>query len=138
PRIRQNMKLVRTAAAYRSGICGYCPKPQSQAGEYSAVGIMHCTVSFLQTDNAGMERIRIFHYEFTRPHYSKARADLIAEFGLNLIKNKWQPTITLYLPPHNVGNDFFVRGAKAEIALMPILDFQHLGTKNIPTPSFLP
>ena len=132
------MKLVGTAASNGAGIGGYCTKPQAQTVEYAGIGAVHDTICLIQAINVGMEGIRIFHHKFACPHYTKAGPDLVAKFGLDLIKGHRQLAVTLDFASNNVGNHFLMRGTKAEIALMPVLDFQHLRTKHVPAARFPP
>ena len=85
-----------------------------------------------------MERISIFHHKLARAHDAKTRANFIAEFGLDLIKINRELFVGTDFFTRNIGNYFLMRRAKTEIALMPVLDFQHLWAKNFPTPSFVP
>ena len=64
-----------------------------------------------------MERIGVLHDEFARAHHTEAGPDLVAKFGLDLIKGERQLPVTLDFAPRNIGNDFFMSGTKAEIAL---------------------
>src|SRR5215217_2545718 len=117
------MKLVGAAAAYCSGIGGYCTKLQPQPVEYAGVCGMHDPISPVQAIDPGMEGVGIFHHKFTRPHHTEAGPDLVAKFSLDLIKGDRQLTIALDLAPSNVRNHFLMRWTEAEIALMPIFNF---------------
>src|SRR5690606_34847304 len=109
----QHVKLMGEGATDRSSIRQHRAEGQSDAAEDIAVSTMHDLVGFLQGFLSQMERISIFHDEFPRPHYTEARADFIAEFGLNLIKVRWQLLVAVQLVANQIGDHFFVSRTEA-------------------------
>ena len=85
-----------------------------------------------------MEGVGVFHHEFSSPHHAKARADLIAELGLNLVKVQGQLLVTAQFPADEVRDDLFVGWANAEGALVPVLHAQKLGAVVPPAATLFP
>ena len=85
-----------------------------------------------------MEGIGILHDEFARAHDTEARTDLVAELGLDLVEVEWQLLVGADLLARDVGDDFLVRRAETEIALMPVFDLQHLRTEHRPAAGLFP
>ncbi len=85
-----------------------------------------------------MEGIRVLHQELARAHHAKARPDLVAELGLDLVQVQRQLTVAFHLTAHQVGDDLLVGRAEAELALVPVLDLEHLRAEQRPAASLLP
>jgi hypothetical protein len=85
-----------------------------------------------------MEAIGIFHHKFSAPYDSESGANLIAKFGLYLIKNHRKLAVRLDVFAYDVGDDFFMRGAIAEFAVMSVFESQKFFAIKIPSFAFLP
>ncbi|MBV6390454.1 MAG: hypothetical protein JNIBNLAF_02155 [Nitrosomonas europaea] len=84
--IGQNVKFMRSAAAYCAGISSDCTELQADPGKNSAVRFLHETIGLLQTIHIGMKGISILHDEFPRAHHAKSRTDFITKLSLNLVE----------------------------------------------------
>ena len=84
--IGQHMEFMRGAAADGAGIGIDRAEAQAEPGEDAAVGIEHDLIGLRQAFRAQMEGIGILHQELARAHDAEARADFIAEFGLDLVE----------------------------------------------------
>ena len=71
-------------------------------------------------------------------HDAEARADFVAELGLDLVKMNRQLAITLDVAAHDIGDDFLVCRANYEVALVAILETQQLGAVLLAAAGFLP
>src|SRR6185436_10076823 len=69
---------------------------------------------------------------------AEAWPDLVAELGLNLVEIHRQLPVAADVLACDVGDDFLMRRAEAEVALVTILDPEHLWAEFVPTPAFLP
>jgi hypothetical protein len=78
--------------------------------------------------------VGIFHQEFARAHNAKARPDFIPHLGLNLVHVQGKLFVAFYLVANQVGDDFLVGGAKAEIALVAVLYSQQFWALLFPAP----
>ena len=85
-----------------------------------------------------MERIRVLHREFARPHDAEPRPDLVAELGLDLVEIDRQLAVALELAARDVGDHFLVGRAVAVHAVVAVLDAQQLGPVLFPAARFLP
>ncbi len=113
-------------------------KVKSQSGEHAGIGGVHGLIGIDQAVAAGVEGIGVLHQELARAHDAEARADFVAEFHLDLIKADGQLPIAFDFAARDVGDDFLVGGAEAEIALVAILDLEHLRAEHRPAPGFFP
>ena len=102
------------------------------------VRLAHGVVAGLQPLLVEVERIRVLHEEFARPHHAEARAALVAEFHLDLVEVRRQLAVTLEIVARDVGDDFLVRRPQAEVALMAILEAQQFGAELAPSAGFHP
>ncbi len=82
---------------------------------------MHAIVGFLQRLLGEMEGVGVLHQEFASAHQPEARADLVTELGLDLVEVDRQLLVAVQLIAGQVGNDFFVGRAHAELAVVTIL-----------------
>ena len=127
------------AAAADGAIVGlHGTEIQAEAGEDLAVRLVHPVVGLLQRVLAQVEGIGILHDEFASAHQAEARADLIAEFGLDLIEVDRQLLVAVQLVAREVGDHFFVGRAYAEFALVAVLQAQQLRAVLLPAPRLLP
>ena len=69
-----------------------------------------------------MERVGVFHSEFTRTHHAKTWTNLITELILDLEKGNRQLLITAQLTLSKVSDDFFVRRTQDKIAVMTVFE----------------
>ena len=85
-----------------------------------------------------MKRVGVFHNEFTGAHDAKAWPYFIAELGLNLIIVDRQLFVAADLAARDIGNDFLVRGSKAEAALVTVIEAQQFRAVLLPAAGFHP
>lgn len=85
-----------------------------------------------------MERVGVLHDELAAAHQAEARADLVTELGLDLVHVEWQLFIAGQLVTGQVGDDFFVGRANAEVALVAVLQAQQLRAVLFPAAGLLP
>ena len=67
-----------------------------------------------------VEGVSVLHQKFAARHQTKARTDLVAELGLNLIHVDRQLFVAGDLVARQIGDDFFVGGADTELAVAAI------------------
>ncbi len=85
---------------------------------------MHLPVGCLQAFGIQVEGVRILHDELARPHDPEPRSDLVAEFGLNLIKVDGQLLVAADLPAGDIRDHFLMGGTETEIALVAVFEPQ--------------
>ena len=81
-----------------------------------------------------MEGVGVLHQKLAATHQAKARADLVAELGLDLVQVDRQLFVAVQLVACQVGDHFFMGRTDAELAAVAILDAQQLGAILLPTP----
>ena len=114
------MKLMGASATNRAGIGLHWAEVQAQTGEDVAVGLVHAVVGLLQRGLIGMEGVGVLHDELAATHHAKARADFVAELGLNLVQVDRQLLVAVQLVACQIGDHFFVGGAGAEVTLVTV------------------
>ncbi len=134
----QHVKLVGAFTANGTVIRHYWAKLQTQPGEDIAVGLVHAVVGLLQGFLVQVEGVGVLHDELTGAHQAEARTDLIAELGLHLVHVDRQLFVTGDLVAGQLGDDFLVGRADAELAIMTILEAQQLRSVLFPAAGFLP
>ena len=137
-RFGKHQKLMRIIAANRPAISAHRDrlKPHPLIGpqvadQMAVIGVQR--IFFRQ-----IKVVAILHVEFAAPHHAETRADLIAEFPLDLIHRQWQILVAIHMRAEDVGDQFLRRRREQHVALMPIRDAQHLGTVGIIAPAFAP
>ena len=136
--ISEHVKLMRAGAAYRAGVRRHRAEFQPQPREDACIALVHFAISGLQIVVACMKRIRILHHELASAHHAKTRADFIAKLGLNLIKIQRQLAVTFDFAAHHVADDFFVRGAETEVAVVAVFEPQEFRAVLLPARGFNP
>ena len=129
---------MRGAAADRTGVSLYRAEIQPHTAEDFAVSGIHRVVGFLQRFLRSMERVGIFHQEFTGAHHPETRAYFVAEFGLDLIEVQRQLFIGVQLVADQIGNDLFVGWAEDERTIAAIGNAQQFRAVLLPAPALLP
>ena len=136
--IRQHVEFLGGAAADGAGVRDHRAEPETQPREDRGVRPVHGVVGCLQALLVEVERIGVLHEEFARAHHAETRPALVAELHLDLVEVRRQLAIALELIASDVGDHFLVRRAQAEIAFVPVLDAQQLGTVLLPPAGFRP
>ncbi|MND53213.1 hypothetical protein D3C80_442450 [compost metagenome] len=85
-----------------------------------------------------MEGVGVLHDELATTHQAEARTDLVTELGLDLVEVDRQLLVAVQLVAREVGDDFLMGRADAELALMAVVQAQQLGAVLFPAAGFLP
>ena len=134
----QHMELVGAGTADGAVVGFNRAEVQAQAGEHVAVGLVHTVIGDLQRSGVGVEGVGVLHDEFAAAHQAEARADLVTEFGLDLVQVDRQLFVAVQLVAAQVGDHFFVGRAYAELTTVAVLEAQQLRAVFFPAPGFLP
>ena len=137
-RVGKDHELLRAAAADLAAVRVHHPETQAEPLEDRDVGVVHLAITLLEAGLVDVERVGVFHDEFAGPHYAEPRPDLIAELDLYLVEIDGQLLVAAQLASCDVGNDFFVRGAKAEFPVVPVVHAQQQVAVLVPAPGFSP
>ena len=87
---------------------------------------------------AGAEGVGVLHDELPAAHEAKARAELVAELILNLVKRHGKLFIRTQLVAHEVGEGLLVGGAEDEVALVAVVQAHKLGAIRAVAARLLP
>ena len=85
-----------------------------------------------------MEAVGVLHHELARAHHAEARADLVAELGLDLVEVDRQLAVALELAARDVGDDLLVGGPEHHVAVVAVLEPQQLRPELVPAPGLDP
>ena len=92
----------------------------------------------VQAGGIHIEGVRILHDELPYPQQARLRPGFVAEFGLNLVPDLRQLLVAAQFLSGNVGHDFFMGHAQAQIGAFTILQPEHVVTHDRPAPTGLP
>ena len=111
-------------AADVAGVGPHGAEGEAHAREDALVRLVHGLVACARTGFITIKRVRVLHREFAPAHDAKARAALVAEFGLNMVKVDRQLFIAFELVAYDVSDHFFGRRLDDEVAVVTILQAQ--------------
>ena len=125
-------------AADGAGVGFHGAEIETHAAEDLMIGFLHGSVASVCAFVVHVEGVGILHHEFTAAHETETGAHLVAELGLDLIQIQRQLTVGLHFAAQKVGHDFFMGGAEAVVAVMPVLEAQEFLAVLLPAAGFLP
>ena len=99
---------------------------QAHALERAQVSDEHLVVGMLRAGLVEVERVGVLHQKFAAAHQPEARSHLVAEFPLDVIEIERQILVRAHIGAEDLGDHLFIRGTKEHVALVAILDAQHL------------
>ena len=129
---------MRKLAAHHARVGVHGQRFQSAALEDARVGVVHLLVTGLRGFIRSVEAVGVFHDEFLGAHETEARANFIAELGLDLIKNLRQLAVGTDLAGDQSGNDFFVGGAEQPFAFGAVVQPEQHVAGGLVTSALLP
>ena len=134
----KDVELVGEVAANGAGVRLHSAKAQAKAGEDVVVGLLADHVGGFCPGIVQVKAVAVLHDELAAAHEAEAGADLVAELGLDLEQARGQLPVGADLAAHKVGDDLLVRGAKAVVAVVAVLEAQKLLAVVLPAPGLLP
>jgi len=84
-----------------------------------------------------VERVGVLHDELAAAHQAGARAQFVAELGLDLEQGERQLPIAAHVVADQIDDHFFVRRTDDEVRALAILEAKKLVAVVIPAPGFL-
>jgi len=136
--VGQHMKLMRGVAADTAGVGHHRAVVQAHAVENRAIGLPHHFIGLAQRRAVDAEGVGVFHDELAPAHDAEARADFVAELGLDLVEIGRQLTVTAQFVFQQRGDDFLVRRPDAKRALVAVGEAQQLRPVFLPPPRLAP
>jgi hypothetical protein len=108
------------ASSNRTRIRFYHFKLKTYPSEDPLVGGIHCLVGLHAASLRDIETVGIFHEKLSGTHKAKARADFIAEFGVNLVEDQRELPVRANFIFDELGNDLFVCWRQAELLVFSV------------------
>ncbi len=87
---------------------------------------------------AQVEIVAILHVELAAPHHAETRADLVAEFPLDLIHGQRQILVRRHMGPEDVGDQFLGGRCEQHVTAMAVFDPQHFFAVIVIATAFAP
>ena len=134
----KNDEFMAHVAADGPGIGFHRDRGQPHAGEGLQVGDKHPVVGLPCGIGVDVKGIGILHQEFPPPHDAEARPHLVTELPLDVIEVQRQRLVAAHMAAEDIGDLFLVGRTVEHVALVPVLDPQHLGAVIIITARLLP
>ncbi len=136
--LRQNDELVRQVSADRSGIRDHGDGLEAEARERAQVGDEHLVVGVPRPVLVDVERIGILHQELAAAHQAEARPYLVPEFPLDVVEIERQVLVGAHIGAEDLGDHFLVGRTVQHVALVAVLDAQHLLAIVLVAPALAP
>ena len=134
----QDDELVAVVAADRACLGAHRDRSQAHAGEDAEIGHEHPVVGQLGTGLIDIEGVGILHQEFAAAHHAEARALLVTELPLDVIKNLRQFAIRSHRGAKDFGDHVLVCRPVQQLALVSIDDAQHFRPVGVVAPGLAP
>ena len=126
--VGQDDELVAHVAADGAAFGDHGDGLESQALEGAKVGDEHLVVGPFRAFEVEVEGIRVLHQELAPAHDAEAGPDLVAELPLDVVEQLGQVPVAAHRGAEDVGDLLLVGGAVQHVALVAVLDAQHLRT----------
>ena len=131
-------ELVAQVAADRPGVGTHRDRLQAEPREGAQIGDEHLVVGMPRAGLIHVERIRVLHQEFAPAHQPEARPHLVAEFPLDVIEVERQILVRAHISTEDFRYHFLVGRPEQHVALVAILDAQHLLAVVVVAPALAP
>ena len=125
-------------AADRTGIGLHRHGLEAHARKGVEIGHEHAVIGFARRLLVQVEGIGVLHQEFAAPHDAEARADLVAEFPLDVVEQLGQVLVGAAIGPEELGDHLLIGRPVQHLAIMAVGDAQHLLAVIIIAPALAP
>ena len=125
-------------AADRPRIGRHRDRLQPHARERAQVGHEHLVVGVPRRLRAQIEGIGVLHQELAAAHHAEARAHLVAELPLDMVEVARQVAIRLHAVAENLRDQLLVGRPVQHLAVVPVLEAQHLRAIGVVAPALAP
>ena len=136
--VGQNHELLGAGAADFAGVGLDDTITKAHALGDVDICLAHQGVGCLKPGLVGIEAVGVLHNELAGAQQAETRTALVAELKLNMVKITRKVLVGAQLVLHQVGDDLFVRGTKAELVAMTVGKAHHLVAVYVPTPAATP
>ena len=125
-------------AADRPAFRPHRDRLQAQPREGAQIGHEHLVVGMPRAGLVDVERIGVLHQEFAAAHQPEARPHLVAEFPLDVIEVERQILVGAHIGAEDLGDHLLVGRPVQHVALVAVLDAQHLLAVGLVAPALAP
>ena len=137
-RLGGHHELVRELAAHHARVRLDRDRLEPATLEDARVGVIHLVIARLRRLVRGVEAVGVLHDELLGAHQAEARADLIAELGLNLVEVLRHLPVGIDLARDERGDDFLVRRPEHPFLLGAVADLEQHVLGGLVAPALLP
>ncbi len=137
-RLGKHVELVAHVAADRAGVGPHRHAHEPHAVEGAQVRDEHPVEGLCGAGLVEVERIGVLHQELARAHGAEARPHLVAELPLDVIQIQRQVLVGAHVAPEDVGDHLLVGRPEQHVALVPVLDAEHLLAIGVVAAGFTP
>ena len=113
-------------AADRPGVGDHRDGAQPHPREGAQIGDEHAVVGMPRAGVVEIERVGILHQEFARAHGAESRPHLVAKLPLQVIEIERQILVGAHIGAEDLGDHLLVGRTVEHLALVAVLDAQHL------------
>src|SRR6185295_17129452 len=136
--VGQDDELVAQVPANGPGLRHHRDRLQAHAGEGAQVGHEHAVVGVPRRLRGEVEGVGVLHQELAASHHTEARPDLVAELPLDMVKKPRQVAVGSGRPAEDLGDQLLVGWAIEHLALVPVLEAEHLRPVGVVAPALAP
>ncbi len=129
---------MRPLAANIAGVRFNRTREEAAPFKDARVGIVHRLIGGIRGFERGVETVGVLHDEFLGAHQSETRANLIAEFGLDLIDRAGQLAVGVDFAAHQFGDNLFVRRTECHEPLRAVTQLEHARPHGGESSGFFP
>ena len=136
--IGQDDEFVGQIAADRAALRHHRDRAQPHARESAQIGDEHAVIGMLGALEIEVERIGVLHQKFAPAHQAEARPHLVAELPLDVVEVERQILVRAHVAAEDRRDHFLVGRAVEHVALVAVLDAQHLLAIGLVAAAFAP
>src|SRR5437868_6303220 len=131
-------ELVGAEATHHARVRLHDAEAQAAALEDFAVRPLVRGVRTIERGHVGIEGVGILHHELARAQHARAGPGLVALLRLDLIPDLGEIAIGADGARRQPRDDLFVRHAQAHVAVIAVLQAEHLGADGVPPAAVAP
>ncbi len=132
------MNSCERVAADRTAFRHHRNRLETEPRERPKIGDEHLVVGVPGTGLIEIEGIGILHQELAPAHQAEARPHLVAELPLNVVEIERQILVRAHIGAKDFGDHLLVGRAVEHVALVAVLDAQHLLAVIVVAPALAP
>ena len=129
---------MRESAADRTALGHHRYRLETKPREGPQIGDEHLVVGMPGAGLVEIEGIGILHQELAPAHQAEARPHLVAELPLDMVEIERQILVRAHIGAKDFGDHLLVGRAVEHVALVAVLDAQHLLAVVVVAPALAP